>query len=464
LADAIRRGVGDGVIPVGSRLPAERALAESLAVSRTTVNAAYGLLENGGWLERKQGSGTMVRRPPGLGRAEVSMTAPLSEGAAVEALLGELEGTVDLTVAGFSGAEGLTADMLAVSAEEAGRSLVGHVGYLPSGLPELRERIAAWLSEQGLPTSSSQVVVTSGAQQAIGLVAALVLQPGDAVVLENPTYYGAIDVFRSRGARLVPVRLDRNGVDTEAMAGAVAAHTPSLVYVTPTCNNPTGTVLPPERRRSLARLSENFGGYVIEDQALTALLLDGEAPPAIASLTVAENVVTVGSMSKLFWPGLRVGWVRGPETLVNRLTRLKAVADLGSSLLSQLVAWRLLHDAERVQEQRRGQLREHLAQLMNLLAELLPSWELLPPAGGMFAWVRLPRGDADRLAQIAHRHGVRIMPGSTLSVDESCADYVRLPLAPDVETLTIGIRRLAEAWKAYDTPVARRSTEPSVIV
>jgi DNA-binding transcriptional MocR family regulator len=461
--ESIRKGIGDGTIPVGSRLPAERVLADALVVSRTTVAAAYRILEEEGWLERRRGSGTRVKLRPDL-RGTGAPTVPLSPGAAIETLLGELEGTVDLTVAGFLGAEALPANMLEIRAEEAERGLLGHVGYLPSGLPELRERVAGWLTDGGLPTESPQVLITSGAQQAIGLVATLVLQSGDAVVLENPTYFGAIDVFRSRGARLAPVPLDRDGVDVEALRSAVASSAPSLIYVTPTCNNPTGTVLSPERRRVLARLLEGFDGYVIEDQTLAPLLYEEEVPPSIAALADSDNVVVVGSMSKLFWGGLRVGWIRGPETLITRLARLKVMADLGSSLPSQLIASRLLPEAAHVQARRREQLRERRRVLTDLVAELLPSWELWPPVGGLFAWAKFPGGDADRLAQIANRSGVRIMPGSTFSVDGSHADHVRLSLTPDVDTLALGLRRLAEAWEVYDTPIVRRSTDPPVIV
>jgi DNA-binding transcriptional MocR family regulator len=463
LAKAIRMGIGDGTIPVGPRLPAERVLADALAVSRTTVATAYKLLEEEGWLERRRGSGTRVKLRSDLRDAEAPMV-PLSQGAAIETLLGELEGTIDLTVAGFLGTEALPADMLAISVEEADNTLLGHVGYVPSGLPELRERVAAWLTDQGLPTASPQILITSGAQQAIGLVAALVLQPGDAVVLENPTYFGAIDVFRSRGARLVQVPLDRNGVNVEALADAVATCAPQIIYTTPTCNNPTGSVLSPERRRSLAKLLGDFDGYLIEDHTLAPLLYEDETPSPIASLADSENVVVIGSMSKLFWGGLRVGWVRGPETLITRLARLKVMADLGSSLPSQLIASRLLPKAAEVQARRREQLRERWRIITYLAAELLPSWELWPPVGGLFAWAKLPEGDANRLAQIANRHGVRIMPGSILSVDGSHADHVRLSLTPDEETLALGLHRLAEAWKVYDTPIARRSTEPQVIV
>jgi DNA-binding transcriptional MocR family regulator len=129
-----------------------------------------------------------------------------------------------------------------------------------------------------------------------------------------------------------------------------------------------------------------------------------------------------------------------------------------------LIASRLLLKDAEVQARRREQLRERWRALTDLVAELLPSWELWPPSGGPFAWAKLPKGDANRLAQIANRHGVRIMPGSIFSVDGSHADHIRLSLTPDVETLTGGLRRLAEAWKVYDTPIARRSTELPVIV
>jgi DNA-binding transcriptional MocR family regulator len=197
---------------------------------------------------------------------------------------------------------------------------------------------------------------------------------------------------------------------------------------------------------------------------LPPLLYEEEVPPSIAALADSDNVVVVGSMSKLFWGGLRVGWIRGPETLITRLARLKVMADLGSSLPSQLIASRLLPEAAHVQARRREQLRERRRVLTDLVAELLPSWELWPPVGGLFAWAKFPGGDADRLAQIANRSGVRIMPGSTFSVDGSHADHVRLSLTPDVDTLALGLRRLAEAWEVYDTPIVRRSTDPPVIV
>jgi DNA-binding transcriptional MocR family regulator len=156
--------------------------------------------------------------------------------------------------------------------------------------------------------------------------------------------------------------------------------------------------------------------------------------------------------------------VRGPEILVNRLTRLKAVADLGSSLPSQLIALRLLPHVARIREARTALLRERLALLEGLLGELLPSWRFLPPGGGLYAWVKLPGGDATRLAQIASRRGVTVMPGGTLSVGGSHDDHVRLSLAPDPDVLAAGLHRLSEAWEVYGTPLARRSTEPAVIV
>lgn len=473
LAATIRSGIKDGLIQVGSRLPAERVLAESLAVSRTTVATAYSLLEDDGWVERRRGSGTtVVRRAereiamlPGRAlwpNADENGQAP--EGA-IEALLGhDPDGAIDLTVAGFQGDDALPVDMVTLSPDDLGDTLRSHVGYLPAGLPALRERVAESLTQDGLPTEASQILITGGAHQGLALLSAFLLESGDAVVLENPTYYGAIEAFRDRGARLAPVEVDHGGVDVDRLVGAVAELSPSLIYVTPTCNNPTGSSLSHSRRWQLARLAERTRGIVLEDLAPSLLSFDDEVPRPIAALTDSKNVITIGSIGKLFWPGLRVGWVRGPVGFINCLIRAKAAADLGTSLPSQCVALRLLPEVAQVRKGRTALLRQRLKLVEEFSASQSPAWELWPSAGGLYAWLKLPAGDADHLVQIANRHGVTIMPGRMLSVRGSHVEYLRLSLAPDPETLAAGLRRLADAWKDYDTPAARRSTSSGVVV
>jgi DNA-binding transcriptional MocR family regulator len=420
------------------------------------VAGAYAVLEEAGWLQRRQGSGTTVS-----GRHNLTLTrparVPVSEGFAYEALLDGGSQAVDLTIAGFRADAALTAETVENAAGDIARIFRTEVGYLPAGLPELRSAIARWSTERGLPTRPSQVLITSGAQQAITLIAQSLLSPGDTVALESPTYYGAIDAMRARRASLVSLPLDDQGLDPTR--GIEANPAPRLLYATATCNNPTGAVLSLPRRRGLARWTERTGGILVEDQALAPLLLDPVQPPALASLTDADTVLTIGSFSKLFWPGLRVGWIRASDAVVNQLSRAKLLADLGTSLISQAIALRLLETWNAVAELRRQQLGERLRLLDGALSQRLPSWHRVDGRGGLFAWIRLPGADGDRLAQVARRHDVAVMPGSVLSVDGRHNSYLRLSLAPELQTLEIGLMRLTDAWDAYNSTRSQIETE-----
>lgn len=172
-------------------------------------------------------------------------------------------------------------------------------------------------------------------------------------------------------------------------------------------------------------------------------------PPSIAAYSGEAAIITVDSLSKLFWAGLRVGWVRAPASVVARLARLKAIADLGSSLVSQAIATRLIGQAEVLRALRRVELSARLDFLSRLLREQLPDWTWTPPSGGAYLWVRLPYGDTQEFAQVALRHGVLTTPGASLSVDESHSGYLRLPFYLEHDVLEEGVRRLASAWETF---------------
>jgi DNA-binding transcriptional MocR family regulator len=322
-------------------------------------------------------------------------------------------------------------------------------GYAPLGLPELRQSIAEYFTRAGLPTSAEQILVTSGAQQALSLIATLYVQRGDTVMIENPTYFGALDTFRSLGARLLPVPIDRHGLRVDILRPALGTSLPRLLYLSPTFHNPTGVVLSQDRRRAIAELAREFALPVIEDNVFADLSMSAEAPLPIASFDAGETVLTLGSMNKLFWQGLRVGWIRASASLITRLGRLKVIADLGTGSLTQAIALRLLTQIDDVKALRRQQLQRQLARLSDLLGEYLPGWTWTPPDGGFFLWVRLPEGNASEFAQIAARFGLVLTPGTAMSVDDTHQQYLRLPfsLAPDV--LEEGIQRLARAWMVY---------------
>jgi DNA-binding transcriptional MocR family regulator len=348
LADALKQSIARGELPPSSRLPAERALARLLSLSRTTVVAAYELLRDERLVESRQGSGTRVRA--GDKRAGPFREDPAGSFRRHPVYRGLIEGSGGTIE--FLGAHLPACDVVAGDLSSADRGELAELakgpGYIPMGLPQLRKAIAGHVAGWGLPSSPDQVLVTSGAQQAIGLAASLFLERGDAVVIENPTYLGAIDIFAAQGARLVPVPVNEGGVNVEGLREAVAREKPRLIYLMPTYQNPTGAVMSERDRRRVARLAIESGVPLIEDNTLADLSLGSAPPPPIAAFAGAAPVLTIGSMSKLFWGGLRVGWIRTSEEVLARVAKLKIMADLGGSIVGQLTAVRLLGEASRV--------------------------------------------------------------------------------------------------------------------
>ncbi len=466
LARTLEALIDRGEIEPGSRLPAERVLAEALAVSRTTVVSAYEELRSGERVESRRGSGTRVRgspsRGPGL-RLREDPSGSFRRHPVYRSLVDGPGDTIE-----FLGAHLPAPDMLphalARLDEKSLRELARSPGYLPMGLPALRRAIARHLEGWGVPTTEEQVMVTHGAQQAIGLAGALFLERGDTVVVEDPTYLGSIDIFAGLGARLATVPVGGDPAWTARLRQLVARVSPRLLYLMPTFQNPTGAVMPEATRKALARIAREMRIPILEDNTLADLSLSGKAPAPIASFDAAAPVLTVGSLSKLFWGGLRIGWIRASEELLARITRLKIMADLGGSLVGQLGAVALLGEADGVRQARRREMRERLDLLTKLLRRHLPSWSWQPPAGGLSLWVRLPHGDADAFAQVALRHGVAVVPGTLASPGGGCTDRLRLPFVLEPGPMREGIERLARAWAAYAGSAAGRTRPASVLV
>lgn len=467
LADAVRKAIDGGEVAPGSRLPAERTLARLLAVSRTTVVAAYELLREERRVESRQGSGTRVcGREPRRGPFREDPAGSFRRHPVYRRLIEGSGGTIEFLGAHLPACDVVTRELASVD-RAALAELAKGPGYMPMGLPALRRAIAAHVAGWGLPSSEAQVLVSNGAQQAIGLAASLFLERGDAVVVESPTYLGAIDIFSAQGARLVPVPAGAAGVGVEALRDALVRAKPRLVYLMPTFQNPTGSVLPERDRRRVARLASEAGVPVVEDLTLADLSLGPPPPPPIAAFAGEAPVLTIGSMSKLFWGGLRIGWIRASEDVLARIAKLKIMADLGASLVGQLAATRILAEAPRVRQARRKQVRERLDLLTKLLTRHLPDWSWAPPAGGLSLWVKLPHGDANEFAQVALRHGVSVVPGPLASPDGGCADRLRVPYVLEAGPMTEGVERLARAWAAYGAhaaPARRVRSDLGVLV
>ncbi|GAB3837307.1 PLP-dependent aminotransferase family protein [Kribbella italica] len=444
LSDSLAELIDRGELPPSAVLPPERALATALTVSRTTVVAAYQALRESGRLERRQGSGTRVRAD--RGRETVSNSLLAGDHAASQFLDGPLA-TIDFATAALPSLD-LVADVASsLTRDDYLRLTSSHHGYHLRGLTALRERIARWYSDGGVPTTPEEILITSGAQQALELVARGCLHPGDGVIVEQPTYRGALEAFSRTGSRLRPVRADEDGLDVRSLETLLRTGSPRLVYVQAAVHNPTGAVLSEDRRQRLARLVDQHEFVLVDDTSLAGTgFAEGPGTPALGS---HERIVTIGSMSKLFWGGLRLGWIRAVPQVVSRLAQVRGITDLGSSLVAQEVAVRLLDHSSAASAERRSTLPGGLRTLTDLLATQLPDWTWQQPRGGASLWVRLPQGDATHLAQLALRYGVALLPGSVFSADGSTDNHTRLPFALPPATLHSGITRLAQAWQTY---------------
>lgn len=451
LAARLRRLIDDGELPPGVLLPPDRALAASLAVGRTTVVAAYELLRAEGRITRRQGSGTTVAGAPSTGTLEDAPVDPL--------FLDSLESRDDGVLLAICAAPGdpppelaeAYANMLPILAK-----ISGDIGYYPYGHPALRQAIATRYSDRGVPTTSDQVMVTNGGQQALTLLAQEFLRPGDQVLVEAPTYPGALEAFREEGAVLrgLPVGL-------EGFEAAVRERRPALAYVVPTFHNPTGSVLSALSRQRLARAAANAGVPLIEDEVPADLGFPGVLRPQPLA-AFSDTVLTLGSLSKSVWGGLRIGWIRGPAPVITRLARLRAVSDLGGNVPAQLAAAELVARLDSLDLATELKCRHD--QLRSQLTSALPSWEVTPVRGGQTLWVRLPDGDGNSFAQTAMRHGIAVLPGAGLDVTGQSDAYLRLHFRARPEELTEAVRRLASAWQAYHPPTGRVSTRPVIAI
>lgn len=451
LAAALAAAVERRDLLPGTKLPPERVLAAQLSVARTTVSAAYELLERQGLVERRQGRGTHVTGGDAspMGQRAAELTTSLQRNVIFRRLTEGSPDAIDLL--GSSAPPGAAVRQAVATA--AGTidldELMSDHGYYPLGYPPLRQAIAAYLSARGLPTTQEQVLVTGGAQQAISLLAAYYVSPGSVIVLEDPTFPGAVDAFRAAGARILSVPLNAGGADIGLVAATISQSAVRAVYLMPTFHNPTGTVMPAAARRELARFARASEVPVIDDNTLAELALGPEPPPPLAAYDRDAPIVSIGSLSKLFWAGLRVGWIRASRSAIAQLGQLKAVADLGCSLVSQAIAVGMLADVQRIADLRRAELTGRLGLLEDLLHGMLPDWRWQRPKGGLSIWARLPAGSSAELAQVAGRHGVLVAPGPLMSPTGRFDEFIRLPFDHEPAVLRDGVQRLASAWQSY---------------
>jgi DNA-binding transcriptional MocR family regulator len=437
LAAALRTMLLDARVPAGARLPAERRLAAALGLSRTTVAAAYRLLREEGYLASRQGSGSVTALPPGRLRRHASWVPAVPDD----------EDALDLALASPEACPEVPA-ALAAALESLPAYLHGH-GYDSYGLPVLREAVARRYTARGLPTAPEQIFVTSGAQHALDLLLRCLVSPLDPVLVESPTYPNTLDALTGARARVVAVGLAPEGWDVEGFEAALRQSLPRLAFLMPDFHNPAGHLMSERDRAALAEAAAAVGTRLVIDETFAELPLGGGSgsalPAPLAAWDPAGQVITIGSMSKAFWAGLRVGWVRADPGLAARLQAARGPSDLASPVVEQLAAAWLLERAESLLPARRESLTRRRDTLTAALAEQLPTWSFRTPGGGLSLWVRLDGPVSSALARAAERHRLRLVPGPRFGVGANLESYLRLPFTlPEAELLD-AVGRLAAA-------------------
>lgn len=477
----IREQILSGRLPDGYRLPPERKLADALGVNRSTVLAAYRELKAEGMLDAHVGRGTTVTGRPEAPEPPASATQlPWRQlfraGAAREhdpllrnvLELTERRDVISLS-AGLPAPELFPLQTLAAIAEDAlSRDGSGALLHSPTeGLTSFREALAQLTTSRGIATGAPEVLVLSGSQQGLDLVARTFLDPGDPVVVEEPSYFGALEAFRSSQARLLGVPCDEEGMRTDLLASLLSRHRPKLIYTLPTFQNPSGAVMSLARRQQLLDLSIRHQVPILEDDSYSDLRYDGEPLPALAALDPGEHVLYLSSLSKVLFPGLRLGWLRAPRPVVRQLALVKQAIDLHSGTLAQRLIERFLREGHFARHV--ATLRSEYAQrrdaLLSSLGAVAPegfSWER--PAGGFYVWVRVPEAISPaRLLSEAARERVTYLPGAACYVSEPPEGRLRLNFTfhtPD--RLREGVERLARALASAASEPTQKPPRPGV--
>ena len=413
LFDQLREMIESGSLRRGGRLPATRELAGQLGLNRTTVSAAYSLLESEGLIAGHVGRGSFV-----TGRAKTSSDAPAP--------------------AGFSRSRPSEllfplAEFRFTCAEVIARDDVASILQLgsPSGYAPLRRYLLEQARQESAARESDDILITSGCQQAFDLLQRM-LAP-ESVLVEDPVYLGVRNVFERGGARLVGVPMSDEGIDLPALERIIARERPRLLCLTPNFQNPTGATMPLAARQALLRITQAAGVTVIENDIYGPLCYEGEPLPSIKQLDESGNTILLRSFSKVAFPGLRVGWVIAPRPLIEKLTEAKQWSDLHTDQLSQAVLLRFAESGRLERHRERmlvaGRARLHAA--LDACEKYLPEGaKFTRPRGGMNLWIELPEPlDTAELLPRAEREGVTYLPGRYFAVSRPRPNGLRISFA-----------------------------------
>jgi GntR family transcriptional regulator / MocR family aminotransferase len=468
----LRENIHSGALAADTRLPSSRELAQELGVSRITVKNAYAELESDGLIASREGSGTYVA--PLLsslhsGIHEAGFSWPLwQQEALTDAVFpksiyhpisdNQVSGKPLIRFTGVGDPRHFPVkDFLRSIQTVIHRDGVESMDYgeFGSGFQPLRETIVHVLASQGIQTQPEQVLITSGSQQALALVCQMLLKPGDTILVENPTYNLALELFHSLNLRIIGAPMDENGLIVEQLEPLLQEYDPKVVYTIPNFQNPTGTCMSAVRRRLLVALSGRYNVPILEDDYAGDLRYDGRAQPAIKALDADGSVIYVGTFSKMLMPGLRLGFLLADGPIFRKLLYGKWVNDFTTSTLIQ----RTLDEYVTV-----GRYQAHLrrscrinrirrdAMAAAIRRYLPPGIRFETPQGGLYLWLHLPEGISSlELLRYALEAGVEFTPGSWFFPNPSDGNaYLRLNFAAQPpEQIEEGIQRLFTAMERF---------------
>jgi DNA-binding transcriptional MocR family regulator len=435
LSSAITALILDARIATETRLPSERELAVALQVSRATVTAAYDTLRSDGFLASRTGSGSFVTVPGGS-RVRTSLARWSTADS-------DAPDVIDLSCAALPAPPGRIEAAIAAAGARI-TSLTRGDGYEPAGIAALREAVAQRYTARGASTSADQILITSGALHGLDLLLRLLVGPGDRVLTELPTYPGALDAIRGNGARVLPVPMAATGGwQVDSVTATLRQTAPRLAYLMPDFHNPTGALVDESVRREVFRAARRTGTTVVVDESFVDLgFRTGERPSA----AMDSSVISIGSLSKPVWGGLRVGWLRASTELVHRLAALRVSIDMGGAVLDQLIAAELFASLDEIAAQRRAELGPQLDALVTALARELPQWRFVAPSGGLSLWAELDAPLSTPLTLLAAQAGVVLVPGSRFGVDGTLERFLRLPFALPAARLDEAVGRISRVW------------------
>jgi GntR family transcriptional regulator / MocR family aminotransferase len=465
----LRQGILSGGLAADTRLPASRQLAHDLGVNRITVENAYAELETEGLIYSKIGSGTYVLPPnPLLTLSKNDPGAPwplwqqsigfqkTKNASSNEILKKATRHPHPISFdSGIGDAHLFPAeDFRKVLQTVMRRDGIAALDYgEPNGHAPLRETIAHILASQGLQTRSENVLITAGSQQALSLISQLLLKPGDVILVESPTYSGALDLFRSLDFKVVGIPVDGQGMQVEALEKLLQQHHPKLIYTIPNFHNPTGTCLSSPRRRQLIILADRYNIPILEDDFVGDLRYEGRTQPALKALDPGGRVIYINTFSKILMPGLRVGFLVAEGPVYDCLVNFKRVNDLATSTLVQRALEAYVTVGRYQAHLRRSCqiFRKRRDAMLSAIQRHLPAeFRLDPPQGGLFIWLQLPENlSSEKLLPLAWEEGVLFAPGNGFFPDGlGGTNWLRLNFvaqAPD--QIDEGIKRLGKAVK-----------------